>query len=359
MQQQIENLKDTVKYLQNSFTTIKQTQVNTNTILRAVQALDAEFTDLSGQNHALINQLSNIKSQIMTVLQSQSLIPEEVKNKVNALTAELSDIRNGKYPDNLTVQLKSLNDSVSAIKNTYVTPEQFTFLQESIKKIQSSPDIGGPSGSTNVILNQLANIQAAIQELKSSRAPGITTQIDENGAIIQSNTFEEEYYDDEDYMDGGGEEEYDPLSISVFYNIVKTDPTNGIVSNDIENICNTRKNDALTIYNQIIRPESKSDELDNDVLWYIGTIYEITGDTSPFTIQNKLTCDDISKLINYLEYIITNNLSFYINNLTTIDSYKYSLDSLNSENCASDSAEEPAPAVKRVARPARTPRIVE
>ena len=89
--------------------------------------------------HSTVRKLIvSIKTQILKTLQEQSSIPDSILNKINSIDSDLNNIKNGKYPEDLTKKLSDLNASVTLLKEGNITKAQFDALRKDIDMLKSS-----------------------------------------------------------------------------------------------------------------------------------------------------------------------------------------------------------------------------
>ena len=76
LQNQINNLQESIQYFQMVASNLQNTQTSTDALVRAIQALDIEVQDISGQRTSLYKSFEDLRNYITNYTQNKLSMPD-------------------------------------------------------------------------------------------------------------------------------------------------------------------------------------------------------------------------------------------------------------------------------------------
>ena len=180
IQTQIFDLQNSIRYLNQVILQIQNNQSfsNTGNIVNAINALDYEVQDLSGQNKFLLDQFNKLKEFVNNNATSRASLPdninllfERVNLRLASIESDLSRVRTGQVPEDVLPQINSLQQSVSGINNslkTFVPETLNTRISNIENQIRNLNTVGVPSNIQDSINSLQKSIDAIANNLNSN-----------------------------------------------------------------------------------------------------------------------------------------------------------------------------------------------
>ena len=94
LQNQISNLQEQTQYFQQVLSGIQSSQISNEGIVRAIQALDLELSDVSGLSYNVLKQFNDLKNYVSTLNQTTISPPSSFNLQAKALTAQIEVLKN-------------------------------------------------------------------------------------------------------------------------------------------------------------------------------------------------------------------------------------------------------------------------
>ena len=124
LQDQITNLQNTVQYIQQVVTNFQSSQTDNTAIIRAIQALDSEFMDLSGQRTIMVKRINDLQTYITNIINSNptgsgsnNLQFDALNVQIASLQADIKSLQLHNPPSNIQDTLTYLQGSIASINS--------------------------------------------------------------------------------------------------------------------------------------------------------------------------------------------------------------------------------------------------
>jgi hypothetical protein len=184
LQNQVANLQESVEYFRQVLTSLQMSQTDNTAIIRAIQALDLEISDLSGQNNAVYAQ---IKNYLTNLPQNVAVSPiydtkiAELNTKIKLLSDSIQGLNTNNSSTELVQTVKHLLETVSSMNKELSTLIQNPVPNNLLSRIEALEKSSG-SSSGNIDNNSLELILKEIQNLKSGSSP----QVNQDGTLVKT-----------------------------------------------------------------------------------------------------------------------------------------------------------------------------